>query len=541
MVSTSELQHRLNAMEQEWTERMDERDRKLEALIQRNSEKLSEELKGKFEEIMTILTQGRRQEEESNNNNKPWGPNSGGGERESGGDERISPTLMVQISQLGERGRFDESLFDDPISEMMNLKQMNSVDEYMERLKTTHTPSHPKTEMHTLKHRAILQSKTYYHLETLRPAKPPYINPTRAQSDNTSHSASNHNPHFTNSHLPNNSSSAKPVYIPPHKQNRNTRTVDQATVAERRSKGLCISCGEKYTYNHRCKNAKLYALIVEDVVEEEGCDDKEEGILREVGPEVEESGEEVHISLNAIQGFQGADEGQTMKVKGLIKKQEVNFLMDTWSTHNFLSDKLMKSLGLKSQTTRRYKVAVANEQTIVVSFRCENLKWSICEWDCDKLYMRFNYRGHEVFLRGVGAKIDMWYEDDCSCKSTVQSFTVLPSGGDHALQRINDQLMTTQTSEHEVVGEDQLLVDQEKLLQSLLTQLLVDYLWHIISRQGVSMDENKKLQSNDLDSSKYTWEGEVLKRKGKIVVGNDPSLRQQMLEVFHGSPWGGHS
>ena len=39
----------------------------------------------------------------------------------------------------------------------------------------------------------------------------------------------------------------------------------------------------------------------------------------------------------------------------------------------------------------------------------------------------------------------------------------------------------------------------------------------------------------------YTWQQGILYRKGKVMVGNDPTLKQQLLQVFHDSAVGGHS
>nr|GFA49328.1 retrotransposon protein, putative, unclassified [Tanacetum cinerariifolium] len=33
--------------------------------------------------------------------------------------------------------------------------------------------------------------------------------------------------------------------------------------------------------------------------------------------------------------------------------------------------------------------------------------------------------------------------------------------------------------------------------------------------------------------NKYSWTGEILKRKGKVVVGNDPELRKELVQHFH--------
>ncbi|GKB27941.1 putative mitochondrial protein [Tanacetum coccineum] len=41
--------------------------------------------------------------------------------------------------------------------------------------------------------------------------------------------------------------------------------------------------------------------------------------------------------------------------------------------------------------------------------------------------------------------------------------------------------------------------------------------------------------------NKYSWTGEILKRKGKVVVRNDPELRKELVQHFHDEAIGGHS
>ncbi|GJW35359.1 retrotransposon-related protein [Tanacetum coccineum] len=50
-----------------------------------------------------------------------------------------------------------------------------------------------------------------------------------------------------------------------------------------------------------------------------------------------------------------------------------------------------------------------------------------------------------------------------------------------------------------------------------------------------------KLQDGQIAKKHYVWSNNQLTRKGKIIVGNDPELRKELLQYFHGGVVGGHS
>ena len=50
-----------------------------------------------------------------------------------------------------------------------------------------------------------------------------------------------------------------------------------------------------------------------------------------------------------------------------------------------------------------------------------------------------------------------------------------------------------------------------------------------------------KLQNSPTHPSKYNWVGNQLRRNGRLVVGQDAKLRQELLSLFHNSPVYGHS
>lgn len=61
------------------------------------------------------------------------------------------------------------------------------------------------------------------------------------------------------------------------------RTLSIEEINEKRIKGLCYFCNEKYTFGHKCKNSKQFFLLEleqvegDDNVEEQGKDVQEEG------------------------------------------------------------------------------------------------------------------------------------------------------------------------------------------------------------------------------------------------------------------------
>lgn len=88
---------------------------------------------------------------------------------------------------------------------------------------------------------------------------------------------------------------------------------------DRREKGLCYNCDEKFSPCHCCKTQTLFLL--QSLEQEDESDD--------VNDEEKEAVEE--ISLHFIVGG-----GQTMKVQACIHTCMVWALINSGSTHNFL-------------------------------------------------------------------------------------------------------------------------------------------------------------------------------------------------------------
>ena len=82
---------------------------------------------------------------------------------------------------------------------------------------------------------------------------------------------------------------------PPYNPNttqRTTRPVRNRDLDERRAKGLCFWCDEKFIPGYKCQNKKLYSLCV---MEENGEGSEEEGAT-DLDPDTYN----LHISLNTL-------------------------------------------------------------------------------------------------------------------------------------------------------------------------------------------------------------------------------------------------
>ncbi|CAL5377841.1 unnamed protein product [Camellia sinensis] len=191
---------------------------------------------------------------------------------------------------------------------------------------------------------------------------------------------------------------------------------------DRRSKGLCFNCNEKFSPGHRCK--KLF--LIEGSWSDEEDDDVDMEVI-----ELKENEETPGISLHAIYGARAP---QTMKVRGRVGQHQITLLIDSGSTHNFLNSKVARKLGVSTNSAGRFEVVVANGEKISSSGRCKGICTIIqgvritedyfllplegCDavlgaqwlstlgpiiWDFSKLQMKFCHEGKEVVFTGLAA------------------------------------------------------------------------------------------------------------------------------------------
>uniref|UniRef100_A0ACD6AFV1 Uncharacterized protein n=1 Tax=Avena sativa TaxID=4498 RepID=A0ACD6AFV1_AVESA len=139
--------------------------------------------------------------------------------------------------------------------------------------------------------------------------------------------------------------------------------------AYRRARGLCFTCGERWGRDHRC-GPMVQLHVVEELLAM--VQPKEEP-----GPLSDQSAcdtgsELMHISQAAVEGSQGAT---TMRFQGTVQNQEVLMLVDSGSSHTFISTELAERLQATTMAISPLRVKVANGGVMNCSQELLNLEW----------------------------------------------------------------------------------------------------------------------------------------------------------------------
>ncbi|PKA64689.1 putative mitochondrial protein [Apostasia shenzhenica] len=150
------------------------------------------------------------------------------------------------------------------------------------------------------------------------------------------------------------------------------RILSNTAFDEKRAKGLCFWCNEKYSIGHQCKKRQLYQITL---IENELMDNEEvEEPKEELESTPTEMGIEANISLNAVTGLPSY---QAMTVIGATRRKQIYILIDTGSTHNFVDPSILNfEVDNVTQIPVQY-VTVANGDRIPITQEVHNLQWSM--------------------------------------------------------------------------------------------------------------------------------------------------------------------
>lgn len=137
---------------------------------------------------------------------------------------------------------------------------------------------------------------------------------------------------------------------------------------KRRTQGLCFNCNEKFTPGHKCQGPQLLLLECPSSNQTKEYEMEDEELQRAETPEDQV---EPEISLHALTGWTSP---QTMRVAATVGSQHVMVLIDSGSTHNFLSERVARLLRLPVIPTKSFAVRVANGERLTCQGRFEEVQ-----------------------------------------------------------------------------------------------------------------------------------------------------------------------
>ncbi|XP_054820707.1 uncharacterized protein LOC129319639 [Prosopis cineraria] len=134
------------------------------------------------------------------------------------------------------------------------------------------------------------------------------------------------------------------------------RKITPAEMQIRREKGLCYTCDEKFSPNHKCMNRQYMWLQNEDDKEEP---ESPPSLTATDTPKIEDTATYHHISLQAYNGTAGRT---TIRFSGIVKGMSVQVLLDGGSSDSYIHPRVVKHLKVPVEPIKSMKVLVGNGQ-----------------------------------------------------------------------------------------------------------------------------------------------------------------------------------
>ena len=219
------------------------------------------------------------------------------------------------------------------------------------------------------------------------------------------------------------------------------KKISAAQMEERKKKGLCYNCDDKWAPRHKCKQATLFLLEGVEVTSDCSCNDQyvkvDNGVCMERRQDEET---ELEITLYALVG---SPTPRTMRVKGKVNSVSLVTLVNSGSTHNFIDAAIVSVLHVPVDESQILEVTVANGDIIKTQGLCKDVhvclqgqiflvqlhvlplggydvvfstQWlstlGVINWDFKNLSMGFKYGGQQVLLHGLNTPKGFEVQDE---------------------------------------------------------------------------------------------------------------------------------
>ena len=173
-----------------------------------------------------------------------------------------------------------------------------------------------------------------------------------------------------------------PPKVPTLTNTKNNRLpikrISLAQMEERKKKGLCYNCDEKWGLGHKCKNAMLFLLDCVEFMPNANLGVHITELYDNNGSYVSEnplncqdiSVREVGITLYALSGTPTSG---TIRVRGKVKHKSMVILIDSGSTHNFVDTSPFSQFHIPVDSAQILEVKVANGKVLRTQSLCKDV------------------------------------------------------------------------------------------------------------------------------------------------------------------------
>ena len=132
---------------------------------------------------------------------------------------------------------------------------------------------------------------------------------------------------------------------------------------EKREKGLCYNCDQKYTPTHPCHSHYLLLL---------GTDD-DDGQLIESDLADSHLNEDIPGDISSLNALMGHLYARALRLEGSFGDHRFHVLIDNGSTHNFIKPTIVEKLQLPVSRTPRFLVFIGNWDFLLCTQCCSSV------------------------------------------------------------------------------------------------------------------------------------------------------------------------
>lgn len=158
------------------------------------------------------------------------------------------------------------------------------------------------------------------------------------------------------------------------KDSKPIRRLSYNEFKDRMAKGLCIHCDEKYVSGHSCRSKQLFMLTEETPMEHSTETGELSIIWEDPVAEAELVEEDSEVFIHVISGTNGL---HTLQIQGTKEGKHITMLIDSGSTHNFVSPSLVKQLHLPRVPCSPVSVLVANGEKLQSTQQVTSFSWQM--------------------------------------------------------------------------------------------------------------------------------------------------------------------